>query len=137
MKKAIMMVGFAAAMLTATTGCKKTCDDWHELEDKDCVEMREKFYGTYVGTMTSNGQTQNISTTLASNGNVQRITWDGSQYLELSGETTVDIPLQNVYDQSGTYSIEGAGSLNGSQLVLNFVATYQGQTVVINFTGTK
>lgn len=135
MKKAMMMFGIAAMLVS--TGCEKNCDEWYELEDNDCVEMREKFYGTFVGTVTANGQTQNSSTTLTSNGNVQRITWDGSQYLELSGESTVNIPLQNVYDSDGTYSIEGSGSLNGNQLVLNFIATFQGQTIVMNFTGTK
>lgn len=133
----MMIWAVCGILLTAGTGCEKTCDEWFELEDSDCVEMRDKFFGTYVGTMTSNGQTQNVQTVLTTNGDVQRITWDGSQYLELSGSSAVNIPLQNVYSPDGTYSIEGTGSLNGSQLILNFVATFQGQTVVMNFTGTK
>lgn len=135
--KKVMIWAVCGIMLTASTGCEKTCDEWFELEDDDCVEMRDKFFGTYMGTMTFNGQTQNIQTTLSTNGNVQRITWDGSQYFELSGSSTFSIPLQNVYAQGGTMSMEGSGSLNGNQLVFNAAATYQGQTVVMNFTGTK
>lgn len=128
---------FFAIAAMGLAGCEKTCDEWFELEDGDCVEMREKFYGTYTGTMTSNGQTQNVQTTLSSNGNVQRISWEGTQYFEVTGSTTFNIPLQNVYHQGGTYSMEGSGSLNGNQLVFNALATFQGQTIVMNFTGTK
>lgn len=136
MKQTLLNVSIAISVL-CISGCTKNCDEWHELEDKDCVEMREKFFGTYIGTATWDGQTYNSSTTLSTNGDVQRITWDDTQYLELSGSSTVDIPLQNVYDANGTYSMEGSGSLNGNQLILNFVATYQGQTIAGNFTGTK
>ena len=136
MKKLILLF-VGVTIVTVFNSCQQECDEWYERDGNECVEVRQKFLGTYVGTLTSGGQTQNSMTTLSSNGNVQRITWDGSQYLELTGDNTVSIPLQNVYDQNQTYSIEGSGSLNGSQLVLNFVITYQGQTTVANFTGTK
>ena len=85
MKHSLVMIALTGLLLTVGTGCEKSCDEWFEKDGKDCVEMRQKFFGTYVGTFSANGQTQNIQTTLSTNGNVQRITWDNSQYLELSG----------------------------------------------------
>ncbi|MCF8276963.1 MAG: hypothetical protein K9J17_09525 [Flavobacteriales bacterium] len=138
MKKAMMMVGIAAVMLTTTTGCKKTCDDWYELEDKDCVEMREKFYGYYVGVYTQNGQTSNGALELSElSGNVQRIRLTGSSnYFELTGSNSFDMPLQQVVDVQ-TYTMEGSGSLSGNQITFNATQTLNGQTVILNFTGSK
>jgi len=132
------MLGIAAAMLTATTGCKKTCDEWHELEDKDCVEMREKFYGYYVGVYTQSGQTSNGFIELSEySGDVMRIRLTGSgNYFEITGSTSFEMPLQQVVDVQ-TYTMEGSGSLNGNQLTFNATQTYNGQTVILNFTGTK
>jgi hypothetical protein len=137
MKKMILSVSIAAAMLTAVTGCKPTCNEWYEADGVKCVEMREKFYGTYVGTATAGGQTQNWSTAISSHNEINKMTLNGTNYVELTGSTTFSIPLQNVYDQNGTYQIEGSGSVNGNQLIMNYVATYQGSTSVVNFTGTK
>ncbi|MCF8459866.1 MAG: hypothetical protein K9G46_04015 [Flavobacteriales bacterium] len=138
MKKAMMMLGIASVMLTTTTGCKKTCDDWNELEDKDCVEMREKFYGYYVGVYTQNGQTSNGAVELSEySGNVKRIRLTGSgNYFELTGSSSFEMPLQQVIDVQ-TYNMEGSGSLNGNQLTFNATQTYNGQTTILNFTGTK
>lgn len=62
-------------LLTASTGCEKTCDEWFELEDDDCVEMREKFYGTYTGVFSSEGEVPYIGYILLSESadGVQRI----------------------------------------------------------------
>lgn len=138
MKKAMMILSIAATMLTTSTGCKKTCDDWYELEDKDCVEMREKFYGTYVGVYTQNGQTSNGALELSEfSGNVQRIRLTGSgNYFELTGSTSFDMPLQQVVDVQ-TYTMEGSGSLSGNQITFNATQTLNGQTAILNFTGSK
>ena len=137
MKKMILSVSIAAAMLTAVTGCKPTCNEWYEADGVKCVEMREKFYGTYVGTATSDGQTQNWSAQLTAHNEINKLILNGTNYIELTGSSSFGIPLQNVYDPNGTYQIEGSGSLSGNQLILNYVATYQGYTTVVNFTGTK
>ena len=114
------------------------CPDWYEGTSCE-IETREKFFGEYIGTITRDGQTQIGSVTLETYaGNVQRITWDGTEYMELSGTNSVDIPTQNaLHIQYGVGTFEGSGSLNGNQLTLDHVETYQSQTVVVNFTGTK
>ena len=124
---------------TLITGCKEDCDDWFESEDKDCIEMREKFYGYYVGVYTQNGQTSNGFIELSEySGNVQRMRLaNSSNYFELTGSSTYDMPLQQVIDTQGTYTLEGSGSLNGNQLVFNATQTLNGQTVILSFTGTK
>jgi hypothetical protein len=142
MKKAMMMLGIAAVMLTTTTGCKKTCDDWNELEDKNCVEMRQKFYGTYTGTVTANGQSQNAQTVISQgNSGVNSLIFllqTGNSTLMLTDESgAFTIALQNIYYQGVTMSIEGSGSFNGNQLVMNYVGSYQGSNTIINFSGTK
>lgn len=133
----MMMVGIAVAMLTSTIGCKPNCNEWYEADGLKCIEMREKFYGTYVGTATSNGQTQNWSAQLSAHNEIDKVILNGTNYIQLTGSTSFSIPLQNVYDQNGTYQIEGSGSVNGNQLIMNYVATFQGSTSVVNFTGTK
>lgn len=133
------MFGIAATMLISTTGCEENCDEWYELEDKDCVEMREKFYGYYVGVYTQDGQTSNGALELSEfSGNVQRIRLTGSgNYFELTGSTSFDMPLQQVVDPQATYTMQGSGSLSGNQITFNATQTLNGQTVVLNFTGSK
>jgi hypothetical protein len=48
-----------------------------------------------------------------------------------------NIALQNIYYQGVTMSIEGSGSFNGNQLAMNYVESYQGTNIIINFSGTK
>ncbi len=116
-------------------GCNKECDEWQEGDD--CVEMREKFFGDYVGVYTQNGVPSNGGIVLSTHsGGINKL-MATSQTFELTGSTTFDIPLQNVYDPQGTYTMEGSGSLNGNQLILNYVASAGGQNVITNFTGTK
>jgi len=140
MKSRILM--FFAIASIGLAGCEKTCDEWFELEDGDCVEMREKFYGTYTGTMNSNGQTANGQTVISEgSGAVNSLNFllqTGNSSLTLTDDNgSFTIPLQNIYYQGNTMSIEGSGSFNGNQLVMNYVGTYQGANMVINFTGTK
>ncbi|MCF8465625.1 MAG: hypothetical protein K9G41_12335 [Flavobacteriales bacterium] len=137
MKRTLMILGFIASALTALNGCQANCDEWYEADGLKCIEMREKFYGTYVGTATTDGQTQNWSAQLSAHNEIDKVVLNGTNYIQLTGSTSFSIPLQNVYDQNGTYQIEGSGSVNGNQLILNYVATFQGSTSVINFTGTK
>lgn len=137
MKNALLILACIGTIVIS--GCNEDCDEWFEKEDKDCIEMREKFYGYYVGVYTQNGQTSNGFIELTEfSGNVQRVKFgDSSNYLELTGSSTFDLPLQQVVDIQGTYTLEGTGSLNGNQLVLNATQTFNGQTVILNFTGTK
>lgn len=129
---AVLAIGF--------TGCQKTCDEWYELDDNDCIEIRIQYYGTYVGTVTVDGQSLNAYMEIGEySGDVQRlrVEGEGSVYLELSSESTFNIPLQNSYSSQGTVQVEGSGSFSGSQLVLNYLGTYQGQTTTVSFTGTR
>jgi hypothetical protein len=91
-------------LLVAATGCEKTCDEWYELEDDNCVEMREKFFGYYAGVYTQNGQTINGAIDLSEySGDVKRLRLSGSNnYFVLTGASSFEVPLQNVYDPQGT-----------------------------------
>lgn len=129
-------------MAFSTTGCKLECDEWYEESDGDCVEMREKFFGTYTGTATAAGQTANaqivISTNSSAVNNLNFLLSSGDAYLTLSNESgAFGIPMQNIYTQGVTYTIEGSGSFNGNQLVMNYVLSFQGANTTVNFTGTK
>jgi len=142
MKKTIIMMSMAAAMLTAVTGCKPVCNEWYEADGTKCVEVREQFYGTYTGTMTTDGQSANgqlvISENSAGVNYLSFLLQTGNSTMVLTSEEgAFNIPLQNIYIQGVTYSIEGSGSFSGSQLVMNYVATYQSSNIVVNFTGTK
>lgn len=141
--KKIMFILAVIAMMAA--GCKDElqCGDWEEVSGDRCVEMREKFYGTYVGTTTislNGSQTTLTETKLkAYPGDAQRFYIDDLK-AELRSSTTFEIPLQNVYDaQLGLVSFEGNGSLNGNQLVYNTRSQVPGLTEIayLNFTGTK
>lgn len=114
------------------------CADWYE-GDQCETETRKKFYGIYTGVYTQNGQTTNGSVELVEfTDNVQRIRLAGSNnYFVLSGSNAFDVPLQQVVTNQGTYTMEGSGSLNGNQLTFNVTQTFNGQTAILNFTGTK
>ena len=45
------------------TSCSKECDQWYEGSNCD-IEMRDKFYGVFIGTLTGAGQTQTVSTSI-------------------------------------------------------------------------
>ncbi len=129
----IILIGSIAF---ANVGCNEECEEWHEGDD--CVEMREKFFGTYIGVYTQNGQTSNGGIEISEHsGGVDKMSVYSDNTFVLTGSNSFDIPLQNVYDPQGTYSIEGNGSLSGNQLSFNVTQTANGQTVVLNFTGTK
>ena len=140
MKKNVVLALFGM-LIIAGTGCKK-CEEWYEKDGNDCVEIRTQYIGTYTGTATTGGQTANAQLTLTTNADgVNRLSFlfDGgaSAYLELTSETAFSIPLQNVYQQGATSTVEGSGSFNSNQISVNYTATFQGQTAIVNFTGTK
>ncbi len=125
------------------SGCKKNCDKWYELENKECVEIREVFYGTYLGSaVTSDGQiAPDLNMTISSySGNIQRLSCEESGvsfYLELTGENMFDIHSQDVYSNGHTGQIEGFGTFNGTQVTMDYSVTFPGDTIQLIFTGTK
>lgn len=130
--------------LNGATCNEGTCECTTGYEGENCgTEMRQKFLGTYTGTMTVAGQTGNMQLEVkTSNQGADKIelvwwSWDETYRAEVQNGNSVVIPQQQVYTQQGTYTVEGSGNLNGSQIILNWNATYQGQSVTYNFTGTK
>ena len=76
------------------TSCSKECDQWYEGSNCD-IEMRDKFYGVFIGTLTGAGQTQTVSTSITpSSDGVQKLTIDGMAYVELSTTTTFTYPFR-------------------------------------------
>lgn len=142
MKSKLALSVFFSLMMLSISGCKLECDEWYEAQDGECVEIREQFYGTYTGTVTSNGQSANGQTVIsAGNSGANSLFFllqTGNSNILLNDENgSFSIPLQNVYYQGLTMSIEGSGSFSGNQLVMNYIGTYQGSNVTVNFTGTK
>jgi len=138
---------FLTAALIATlsisfAGCKLECDDWMEEQDGECVEMRAEHFGSYVGMATAGGQTANaqidVSTNTSAVNNLNFLLTSGNAYMTLTDESgAFSIPLQNLYYQGITASIEGSGSFSGNQLTMNYVLTFQGANTIVSFTGTK
>lgn len=134
MKNLIIIAFIAAATLTS---CQKECGEWYDTEDKNCVDMRNKFIGTYNGTFTIGGQASANSTDFSIHPTEKTMFWDGAQYVVLTGSTTFDIPLQQ-RDENGTLMyFEGNGSISGSQLIMTFTVTVNSQTVPGSFIGNK
>lgn len=151
----------ALVLTVAFSGCKKdlcettsclngatcnegTCECAVGYEGENCgTEMRQKFLGLYTGTMTVAGQTGNYQVEInASSQGADKVNivlvLDNHTYKgEVVNGNSVNIPQQLVYTQQGTYTVEGSGNLNGSQLILNWNATDQGQSLTYNFSGTK
>ena len=134
MKKMIILALIATATIT---GCKKECGQWYEPEGKNCTDMRNKFYGTYLGVTVFDGQFTNTSTTLTANNDEGVINWDSDLVLKLTGSTTVEIPLQHTTTNGTDIYVEGTGSLNENQLVLTFNTTINNQVFATTFSGTK
>lgn len=117
--------------------CKKDCDPGYEGEDCD-IEIRVKFYGFYVGTLTGGGQSAASQTELTVFvGDVEKIVWNQDGYLKVTGSTTFDIPNQQIPTSEGTITFEGNGSINGIQITMEFKATLSGTTVNFTFVGNK
>lgn len=141
MKKLILPL---AAMLIAFTGCKKECE--YYMEGKKCdSEVREKYYGTYVGTstMTAAGNGQTETQTVASNVTAQS---DGKEWVNLGSgikaqlvtASTFEIPLQIIISGQNSAQIQGSGSFGQNTLGFamvwiqnnnNFAYTFNGNLV--------
>ena len=134
MKNLIIIAFIAAATLTS---CKKDCGQWYDTDGKYCIDMRTKFYGTYLGTFTIGGQTTNNSTLFSVHGEEGKMYWDNDQYVVLTSSTTFDIPLQQRNENGTLMYFQGNGSISGSQLIMTFTVTVNSQTVPGSFIGNK
>ena len=135
MKKLIVFI-FSIVLLGS---CAKECDQWYEGSNCD-VEMREKFYGVFNGTLTGAGQTMTVTTSITpSSDGVQKLIIDGVAYVELSTTTTFTYPTQTIIDPTnGNWTIEdGSGVLDEDNLTYNFYATIGGQLFNFGFVGTR
>ena len=121
--------------------CTKECEEWYEGDDCK-TEVRAKFFGVYAGTATTNGQSANAQTQVSTSTSginsfsISLTTGEITATLS-SKEGTFSIPLQNIYYQGTTSQIEGSGSFNGNQMIMNYIWSFQGVNYTINFTGTK
>ena len=136
MKKIPLLV---ISLVMCFSTCKKDEGCPKGFEGDNCnSEIRVKFYGTYVGTLTGGGQSEPSQLTLSEFvGDVEKITWDQDAYLKVTGSTTFDIPNQQVQSSGSTMTIEGNGSLDGNKITMDFEASMSGVTVDFNFVGTK
>lgn len=135
MKKLIIFM-FSIVLITS---CSKECDQWYEGSSCD-IEMRDKFYGVFIGTLTGAGQTQTVSTSITPNSDgVQKLTIDGVAFVELSTSTTFTYPTQTVVDPTnGNWTIDnGSGVLDEDNLTYNFYATINGQSFNFGFVGSR
>lgn len=53
-KKGLLLLSLINLMLLA---CNKKCDEWHDGDAGNCVAMREKFIGTWIGGTTASSST--------------------------------------------------------------------------------
>lgn len=134
MKNYILLAIIAIATFT---GCQKDCGQWYEKDGKDCVSMREKFYGTYLGVLTVNGNSQNTATVLEPHTDESKMIWDSDLYVVLTGSETFEIPLQQQNDNGTIIYIQGSGSISGNQLGINFGVTVNNVSSPGSFVGTR
>ncbi len=125
---------FIASLLTFTA-CKKDCGEWEQQDGKDCINMTNKFIGTFVGVLTCGSQTDNIAATITAgtNNNYTLIFDGGDFYAELTGEEAFDFPFQPF----GSTTMQGNGSISGNQLIFSFVLDPNGTPQVCSFSGSK
>jgi len=98
-------------LLTAFTGCKKLCDEWHEGNFcKD--EVRERYYGTYNGYNSAMG---NFSINVTGGPSERDLNLDGIE-ARLTSKTDFTVNSQYVF-YGGTYAtISGYGNFSGNTL---------------------
>lgn len=134
MKNCLLVIG----IILFTSSCQKECDYW--MEGKKCKdEVRKKYLGTYVGTATIGGNTINsYGVVKVSNAGEKYFIIDDQIDCMLLTSTTFVIPQQLYYNSNGTFTVEGNGSFNGSQLIYNALMSSGGSTpALLNFTGSK
>ena len=49
--KNILIYVLVGSVLSLGCGCQPKCDEWYESNGNGCVEGRQKFLGTYTGTV--------------------------------------------------------------------------------------
>ena len=110
------------------------CYDWYE-GDKCENEMREKFYGTYEGTLNCDGESHPVYSILSEAGNeLNKIAWDSGWYLELTSSTEFTVPEQLVTYDGNIYVLRGSGgSLKYHQITIDFSITYEGYTMYCQY----
>jgi hypothetical protein len=150
---AFALILTAATMFSCTDPCDKTiCQNGGVCSGKEgtCFcpagyegvncesESRTKFYGDYKGTLTIGSTSTTESIRLESySGNVQRLKWDLG-HLEIVPNQPTKVAVGCFKLDQTLFILEGgSGSLNGSQLVLNFTASTSSGNVNCSFIGTK
>lgn len=97
--------------------------------------MRQKFFGTYVGVRTHDGQIENPSDTIQITehpGGIDKMFFN-YYTCQLTSSTTFDIPYT---DADITFHVEGNGSGDGNQITIDYLVLF-GDTIQVNFTGSK
>ena len=119
--------------------CEKgDCNCYDYYEGSLCeIEMREKFYGRYNGSLNWDGGGEDVYTVLSEAGDeVSKINWDYTAYLEITGSTEFKVPEQISVINGDTYVLRGeGGSLDYKKLTINFSTTYEGYTMYFKFVG--
>lgn len=112
------------------------CYDYYEGSFCD-VEMREKFYGRYDGTLKYEGKSEQVYTILEKAGDeVSKIDWDNVGFLLITGSTEFTIPEQVVTFDDELYVLRGeGGTLDYHKLTIKYSVGYQGYTVYYEFVG--
>ena len=113
------------------------CNDFYEGDFCD-IEMREKFYGRYYGTLKfEDGTSEQVLTQLRKAGEeVSKIDWYNFGYLLLTGSTEFTIPEQVVTYDGEIYVLRGeGGNLEHDKLTINYSIGYQGVTLYYQFVG--
>ena len=134
MKKIIVFV--LAVVLLGSCTKDKDCDQWYEGSNCD-VEMREKFYGIYIGTIYGAGTSQAVSTSITPGSNgAQKLKIDGMADAELSSSTTFTFPYQTIIDlTNGNWVIsQGSGVLDGDNLTYSM---YTPDGINFSFSGSR
>lgn len=138
MKKVKLFLVGSFAVTMSFTSCQKTCDEWHE--GKKCeTEIREKYYGYYSGTLTTDGQSQ------PSGSNIQ-------EYPNVPNKLYLGTGIIFTLTNASNFSISGgatngginylmSGSGNISENSLSYSMTIQnsstGETGFAVFNGTR
>ena len=138
MKKAVLALLAIFSVTLSFTSCQKTCDEWHE--GKKCeTEIREKYYGYYAGTKTTNGESQPDGTYIQEYPNQPNKLYLGSGVrLTLTNANNFSI---NGLEPGSVQNAFVSGSGNISEHSLSYSMTVQnagtGESIFFVFNGSK
>lgn len=134
MKNLLLLLAASTVLITS---CKKDCSQWSENDGNDCVEMREKFIGTWSGIFTGTGQpvfgSPGSTYLLNNNDGENTLTMDGNINVVVTSSTAAEITLQNY--NGGT--IHGSIYCNGTNITIDMDAANGTNSGHIHFEGTK